>query len=478
MVFRTSEEERELRIKLFPILRKHYDILCIPLEINKSQIILIFDFINKLCFRFYNKMNLKKIKFLSFIAFRYLKSSKKHKYPSAITIISLLGVTISVATLIIVLSVMNGFSFELKSKILGVNAHVTLENYGLKPIENYEKIVKNISNISDVKYINPIVDGQAMVINNKKSISSGAMIKGIALEDLKNRYEIYNNIVLHPDCENTIFDGKNGVILGSVLARSVGVGIGESVSLVTSVGDNTIFGFIPRYRDFFVCGIFESGASIYDSSMILMSIDIAQMLFKYKNSASGIEIFLNDSDNAEKFINLLKENELWDEHISDWQRSNESLFHAMKIERTVMSLIMTLFLCVSMFGIFANMINMVNNKTKNIAIMKSFGMKSKEIAYIFLIAGGSIGVCGTVFGCIIGISFANNIDVIKRFLESLSGATLFDGAIYFLSYLPAKIFISDLIFVITTALVCTIIASIVPAIRAARVNIAETLRQI
>ncbi len=424
-------------------------------------------------------MNVKRLKFLSFIAFRYLKSGKNHKYPSGITVISLVGVMISVATLIIVLSVMNGFSFELKNKILGVNSHILLEERGLNsPIQNFEQLVGKLQKLPQIRYVNPVVDGQAMLINSAKNGSSGAVVKGISPKDLENRAEIYNNLVLHPDCEKDIFNGRHGVILGSMLARSIGAGIGDGISLVTATGDNTIFGFMPRYRDFLVCGVFESGASMYDSSMVLMSFDVAQVLYKHKSGASGVEIFLKDIDNTENFASFLIDDFGWQGYVSDWKRSNESLFHAMKIERTVMSLIMSLFLCVSMFGIFANMSNMVNQKGRNIAIMKTLGMTNRDVMTIFFISGSIIGICGTVIGCILGVIFTVNIENIKLFLEKLSGTTLFDGAIYFLSYLPAKIFASDLIFVILLAIFTTIISSIFPAIRAKKVIVAETLRQI
>jgi len=413
-----------------------------------------------------------------YISLRYLKSNKNHNKMASSTIISFLGVSISVATLIVVLSVMNGFVSELTKKILGTNSHLTLNNYGMSPIINYEDTIAELRKIKDVSYVNSIIEGQGMLINTEKNISSGSIIKGFLMHDLQSKPELWNSFILHPDCENDIFLGKNGIIIGSLLAKSIGIGIGEKVSLVTAAGDKTLFGFMPRYKDFFVCGVFETGTSMNDSSIALVSFDSAKILFKYKNGVSGIEIFLKNYLLVDDFRKKIENNNLWNGYISDWKTSNDGLFHAMKIERVVMSFILSLFLIVSMFGIFANMNSMVSSKTKNIAIMLSMGFTKKNIATIFFLSGAIIGALGTVCGCIFGIVFAKNIQTIKVILESATGTSLFDGAVYFLSYLPSEIFTSDVIFIACLSIFFTILSSIFPAIKASKVNISEALRQI
>ncbi|QED22872.1 ABC transporter permease [Candidatus Deianiraea vastatrix] len=413
------------------------------------------------------------------ISYRYLKSSKNHKSFSSASIISCIGVTISVATLIVVLSVMNGFVSELSQKILGTNAHITLSNDGFGNIEYYSKVVDEFKDVNNVVYANPVVEGQGMLINARNNASSGVLVRGYLVKDLEYKSDLYKSILLHPDCEDKdLFNGKNGVLIGSLLARSLGIGVGQNVSLVTAIGDKTIFGFVPRYKDFFICGVFETGTSLTDSSMVLTSFEMAQILFKYKNGASGVEIYLKDHLKVDEFRHFVETKGLWKGIIFDWQTSNDGLFSAMKVERVVMSFILSLFLIVSMFGIFANMNSLVMSKIKNIAIMLSMGVGRRNIAQIFFISGSIIGIFGTICGVIVGVLFASNIEGIKRFLESFSGVELFNGAVYFLSYLPSKVFISDVIFVVCMSLFFTIISSILPAVRASRVKISDTLRQI
>ncbi len=419
-----------------------------------------------------------KISNILYFSLRYLKSPKNHKKFSLGTVLSFLGVMISVATLIVVMSVMNGFVLELTSKILGTNSHVTLSNFSSKPIEKHEDILQKIKSQSEVLSANAVIDGQGMIINSKTQSSNGALIKAYIFEDLQKKDIIFESLDLYSECKNDIFRNNSGIILGKYLASNIGAKKGDEVSLVTSVGDNTIFGFMPRYKNFIVCGTFETGSSLSDASMALVSFQAGQILFKYKNSISGIEIYLKDYMKAQDFVEKVTEEKIWNKYITTWQTQNDGLFHAMKIERSVMAFILTLFLLVSMFGIFANMNSMIQSKFKNIAIMMSMGISKNDIWKIFFFSGGIIGILGTIFGGLLGILFANNITTIKSFLENITGVGLFDGAVYFLSYLPSEVQYSEVFLTMTMAMVFTIISSIIPAKKASKVKISDTLRQV
>lgn len=424
------------------------------------------------------KIITERMKFKFFISIRYLKSKKNYKYPSLSSVFTFLGVVISVATLIIVLSVMNGFVDELMKKILGVNSNISLSKFGYEKILNYKEIEERLKNINKISDVNSIVEGQGMILNSSTEKASGIITKGIIDKDLLKRKEIVENLVLHPDCENDIFKKENGILIGSYLANSIGVGIGDVVSIFTSVVDKSIIGTMPRYKDFFVCGTFETGASMYDNSMVFMSFEISQKLFKYKNSASSIEIFLNDINDLDYISDKIYKDNIWNENIIDWKKNNESLVNAMKIEKTVMSFILSLFLIVAVFGIFANSIMLVNEKSKSIAIMMSFGIEKRDIRDIFLFNSLIIGISGTIFGSLIGVLFAKNIESIRHFLEKFSGFTLLDGAVYFLSYLPSNISLSEVFYVVFFSIFIVVLASIFPALKASRIKISEAMRQI
>ena len=407
------------------------------------------------------------------IALRYLKAKRKEGFISVIAIFSFVGIMIGVATLIIVMSVMNGFRHELVNRILGINAHLTV--YSREDgIGDYQKIIAELRQIPGVNYVNPLVESQVMVAGNNKA--AGGLVKGIDLEDLKHKELIANNIS-HGQIDNLV--DKNTIIIGSGLANNLNLQVGDKVKLISPETNDTIIGTIPRIKTYEVVGIFESGMYEYDTTTIFMPIEAAQIHFRYKEKASAIEIFTNDINNLANVNHEVKQilmNNDPHTYIMDWQQSNASFIDALNVERNVMFLILTLIILVAAFNIISSLIMLVNDKNKNIACLRTMGISRKSVMRIFLICGSMIGVTGTLFGFLIGVLFSANINTIKGWLESVTDTTLFNPTIYFLSNLPSRIFVSDVVIIVGMALVISFLATIYPAYKASKSNPAEILR--
>jgi lipoprotein-releasing system permease protein len=407
-----------------------------------------------------------------FIALRYLKSKRKEGFISVIAIFSFIGVTIGVATLIVVMSVMNGFRYELVDRILGINAHLTVYSRYSK-ITDYQDLIDQISKIKGVKYVDPIVESQVMLSANNKNI--GGLAKGIKIADLKNKKLIADNV-----SSGAIekLEDQNSVIIGSGIANNLDLNIGDKIKLISAETNKTIIGAIPRIKTYNVAGIFESGMYEYDSSTVFMPFNMAQIHFRFPKSASAIEIFVDDTNNMTNLNHDLKKL-LANYHglyLLDWQQSNVAFLDALKVERNVMFLILTLIILVAAFNIISSMIMLVNDKNKNIALLRSIGMSKAAIMRIFLICGFAIGAVGTMLGLAIGLLFSANINNIKKLLESLTGSNLFNPTIYFLSNLPSKIFVSDVTAIVLMSLILSFLATLYPAYKASKSNPADILR--
>ena len=407
------------------------------------------------------------------IALRYLKAKRKEGFISVIAIFSFVGIMIGVATLIIVMSVMNGFRYELVNRILGINAHLTV--YSREDgIKDYQKVIAELRQISGVNYVNPLVESQVMVAGNSRA--AGGLVKGIDLEDLKHKELIANNIS-HGQIDNMV--DKNTIIIGSGLANNLNLQVGTKVKLISPETNDTIIGTIPRIKTYEVVGIFESGMYEYDTTTIFMPIAAAQIHFRYKEKASAIEIFTSDINNLVNVNNEVKQVLMKNDpntYVVDWQQSNASFIDALNVERNVMFLILTLIILVAAFNIISSLIMLVNDKNKNIACLRTMGISRKSVMRIFLICGSMIGVTGTFFGFLIGVLFSANINTIKGWLESATDTTLFNPTIYFLSNLPSRIFVSDVVIIVGMALVISFLATIYPAYKASKSNPAEILR--
>jgi lipoprotein-releasing system permease protein len=406
------------------------------------------------------------------IALRYLKAKRQEGFISVIAIFSFVGIMIGVATLIVVMSVMNGFRYELVNRILGINSHLTVYSREGN-IRNYDEIIGKIKALPAVEYANPIVENQAMLTAHGKA--AGGLIKALELGDLKHKKLIVDNIV-RGDIGK--LSNKNEVIIGSGLANNLRLDVGSEVKIISSETNDTILGSIPRIKTYQVAGVFESGMYEYDASTVFMNFTAAQIHFRYRDAASAIEIFGRDATQMTDLKNqvMALTNNFPALYVVDWQEANGSFIDALKVESTVMFLILTLIIIVAAFNIISSLIMLVNDKKKNIACLRTMGMSKASVMRIFLICGSMIGVAGTLMGLVIGVVFSANINNIKKFLESVTDTALFNPAIYFLSQLPSKIFISDVVVIVGMALVLSFLATIFPAYKASKSNPAEILR--
>jgi lipoprotein-releasing system permease protein len=411
-----------------------------------------------------------KLEFL--IAFRYLRSKRKEGFISITAIFSFVGIMIGVATLIIVMSVMNGFRYELMDRIIGANSHLTIYSKENK-IDEYQQLVDEIKKINEVQSSSAVIESQAMLSTSFKN--SGSLIKSAKFEDLKNKKIISENII---SGSLEAINDKNSVLIGSTIAQNLNLKVGDPIKIISAKISNTIVGAIPKIKTYQVGGIFSSGLYEYDSTTVFVNFEMAQIHFGFRDSASAIEIFVKNpaalDSVKEKIYPILAGSENF--YAVDWQDSNASFIEALKVESTVMFFILTLIILVAAFNIISSMIMLVNDKNKNIALMRTLGMSRNSVMKIFLICGSSIGFVGTFFGLLIGVLFSANINSIKIWLESATDTTLFNPAIYFLSTLPAKIFISDIILIVSMSLLISFLATIYPAYKASKANPAELLR--
>ncbi len=415
----------------------------------------------------------KKLEFL--IALRYLRSKRKEGFISVTAIFSFVGIMIGVATLIIVMSVMNGFRYELVERILGINAHITIYASG-DSIKNYQEIVDDLLKKKSVKYANPIIEAQAMITSRNKA--AGGLIKGLKIDDLKQKKIIADNI--SEGDLNSVAD-KNSVLVGAQLAQNLGLRVGDSIKIISAKTNDSILGAIPRAKSYKVGAIFESGMYEYDATTIFMNFEIAQTHFLFRQSVAAIEVFIDDVNNENNLTKAKKEifdvlKDYDNLYFIDWQQSNASFIEALKIESVVMFLILTLIILVAAFNIISSMIMLVKDKNKNIALLRTLGMTRQEIMRIFLICGSMIGFVGTFLGFLIGVLFSANINSIKLFIENLTGANLFNPAVYFLSNLPSKVLVSDVVLIVLMSLFISFLATLYPAYRASKSEPAEILR--
>ncbi|NQV48285.1 MAG: lipoprotein-releasing ABC transporter permease subunit [Rhodospirillaceae bacterium] len=403
------------------------------------------------------------------MSMRYLRARRQEGFISVIAWFSLMGIALGVATLIIVMSVMNGFREELLDRILGINGHLSV--YGAsEQMIGFDDLADQVRGLPGVRMVTPIIEGQVMATAN--NVASGAIVRGFRREDLLARPIIADNIE-GGTLEN--FD-DDSVILGVRLARKMGLGIGQSVTLISPTGNVTAFGTVPRMKAYKLVATFNIGMYEYDSGFIFMPMNTAQVFFKMPGAVSNLEVFIDNPDDAIEIGNQIRP--LSDEktRIHDWQRVNASFFNAIQVERNVMFLILTLIIVVAAFNIISSMIMLVKDKGHDIAILRTMGATRGSIMRIFLLSGASVGVIGTFLGFVGGISFATNIESIRQWIQGLTGTDLFAAEIYFLSQLPAVVDPAEVVAVVLMGLGLSFLATLYPSWRAARIDPAEALR--
>lgn len=405
------------------------------------------------------------------MAMRYLRARRREGFISVIAWFSLVGIALGVATLIIVMSVMNGFRQELLERILGINGHLSVYGPVAGQMTDYEPILDQLQNLDGVISVNALVEGQVMASAN--GVAKGAIVRGIRAEDLAKRKIVADNI---NQGSLEAFKGDNVVLMGARLARQMGVNVGDDVTLISPKGNVTAFGTVPRMRAFKVVGTFEIGMYEYDSGFVFMPLEASQIYFKLKDGISNLEVFVGNPDEAPKVGIELQRALQGQANVHDWQRANSSFFNAIQVERNVMFLILTLIILVAAFNIISSLIMLVKDKGRDIAILRTMGATRGMIMRIFLIAGASVGVIGTMAGFGLGLAFASNIEGIRRFIEGFTGTDLFAAEIYFLSQLPAVVDPTEVTAIVIMGLGLSFLATIYPSWRAAKIDPAEALR--
>ena len=409
-------------------------------------------------------------KFAFLVAVRYMRAKKNEKFVSLISGFSLLGVTIGVAALIVVMSVMKGFHREFVKNIIGLNGDITISSLE-KSISNYDDIEKILIKQNFVKRIIPSVVGQALALGPR--VNNGVIIKGLRKDDLKYRGEIFKNVI---SGEFTNFTGKNVATIGSELAYNLGVKVGSKVKLISPNTISTAFGTMPRSKEFEVIAIFSSGMYDYDAATIIMPLEAAQNFLSYGNDINLIELNIADSEKVDSYTKETQKLLGLDLRASNWKNSNLQFLNALAIEQVAMFTILSLIIVVAAFNIISSLFMLVKDKTKDIAILKTIGASEKQIMLVFVFNGMFIGLIGTISGIILGASFAFNIDRIRDYLEKVSGAKIFDAVIYFLYTLPSDVQVSDICMISGVVLALCLLATIYPSYKAAKLNPVEALR--
>jgi len=405
------------------------------------------------------------------VALRYLRARREEGFVSVIAGFSLAGIALGVATLIIVMSVMNGFRAELLDRILGLNGHMGVYSLTNQPLRDFDRIATEIKKLDGVTRVIPTVEGQVLVSRNR--VAAGAIVRGVRPSDIRARKIIADNIRAGT-LDN--FKGRSSVIIGTRMARKFGVGPGDTVRLVSPQSNATAFGSVPRSKEYRIAALFEVGMFEYDSGFVFMPLDAAQIYFQSKEAVTNIEVFLDNPDRVNTIRAEILRAAGQALRLVDWQQANASFFNAIKVERNVMFLILTLIILVAAFNIISGMIMMVKDKGRDIAILRTMGATRGMVMRIFLLAGASVGIIGTAAGFALGVAFAGNIETIRQWIQSLTGAELFAAEIYFLSQLPSVVETGDVLSVVGMSLGLSFLATLYPAWRAARLDPVEALR--
>ncbi len=404
------------------------------------------------------------------LAFRYLRPRRKERFVSVISIISLIGIALGVATLIIVMAVMNGFRHELLSRILGLNGHVIVQA-AEGSLPDFDAVAAQVRAVPGVTRAAPIVDGQVMASAN--GANAGVLVRGMRKDDLRSLTTVSKSL------SNGALDhygGGNSVIIGARLAAQLGLVPGMPITLIAPRGNVTPFGTTPRIKTYTVAGTFRIGMSEYDKTYIFMPLEEAQLYFNMGSNVTGIETMVKDPDHVEAMVGPIAQAAGPYARVLTWQDMESSLFGALQVEKNVMFLILTMIVLVAALNIISGLVMLVKDKSADIAILRTMGATRGAVMRVFLIAGASIGVSGTLIGFVIGVVFCANIESIRQFLSSLTGTTLFNPEIYFLSQMPAEIDSGEVIAVVAMALTLTLLATLYPSWRAARLDPVEALR--
>jgi lipoprotein-releasing system permease protein len=420
-----------------------------------------------------------------FISRRYLSAKRKQIFVSIITFISIFGIFLGVAALIIVLAVMNGFEEDLRTKILGIKSHIELTTDMTGTMKDYQKARERIADVEGVVASTPFIYSQAMIRNGNGV--SGVVIRGL---DTQTAFKVINlgkikegNIeYLNKIPQKPFLDNRNesvppdGIIIGKEMARNMGIFLYDPITIISPVSISTPMGMVPRMKKFIVVGIFESGFYEYDSTLAYLSLKSCQDFLQMGDAVTGIDIKVEDIYKADIIARKIQNKLGFPFWAQNWMQMNKNFFSALKLEKRVMSIILSLIVLVAAFNIISALIMIVMEKSKDIAILKSMGATSRSIMKIFIYQGLIIGIIGTTLGCVAGVTIALNIQKVSLFVEKIFHFKILPGDVYYLSELPSKVNYGDVAIIAAGTLLICFLSTIYPSLRASKSDPAEALR--
>jgi lipoprotein-releasing system permease protein len=405
------------------------------------------------------------------LALRYLRARRKEGFISVIAGFSFLGILLGVATLIIVMAVMNGFRKELFNKILGLDGHVVVYKIGTDEFPDYADVAKRLESVAGVRHALPLVEGQ--VIASTPAQALGGKVRGLSEEGLRALSLISNNVragVLDG------FDHQDGIAIGVRLAQILRVNVGDSITLVSPRGATTPFGTAPRIKAYKIAALYEMGMAEFDRSIIFMPLPEAQRFFNKGSSVDVLEVIVDEPEDVGKAVAAMKAAGIPSLHYVDWRQRNESFFTVLEVERNMMFIILSIIVLVAAFNIISGLMMLVKDKGRDIGILRTMGASQGAVMRVFLITGASIGVVGTIGGCLLGILFCWRIDDIRHFVAWLTQTRLFDADVYYLTKLPADLSWRTTAAIVAMALALSVLATLYPSWRASRLDPVEALR--
>jgi lipoprotein-releasing system permease protein len=417
------------------------------------------------------------------LALRYLRARRKESFISVISLFSFLGIMLGVATLLVVMAVLNGFRAELLDKILGFSGHATFYKQDLSPIPDFKDIQVRLEKVEGVTRVIALVEGQAMASSLKSS--TGVLVRGIAEADIEKLTSINNKDLKTAIADPTVhdkkpsfagFDKSEGIAVGERLAWRHGLDLGSTLTIISPNGPDTVMGTAPRIRDFTVVAIFKIGMSEYDEGIAYLPIADAQEFFVSEEGATGLEVMVQSPDDIGTIVPALREAAGPDLWMQTWKDRNVAFFNALAVERNVMFLVLTMIILVAALNIISGLIMLVKDKGHDIAILRTMGATRGAVQRVFLITGAAIGVVGTFAGLILGILICLNVESIRQVIQWLSGVDPFNAEIYYLAQLPAEMDASQTFWIVMMSLFLSFIATLYPSWRAAKLDPVEALR--